>query len=77
MTMAESATVGQEKLPAPSHYTLPAFEVTKRLYKRTVIKAESEKEKEMKIRKWAKTDKPNPFTYTTAEGEKKLSTRPR
>ena len=77
VTMAECEIAGLEELPAPSHYNLPAFQVTKKQSMRTVIKAESDKEKELKLRKWAKTDKPNPFTYTTVECEKKLSTRRR
>ena len=75
--MAECEIAGLEELPAPSHYNLPAFQVTKKQSMRTVIKAETDKEKELKLRKWAKTDKPNPFTYTTVECEKKLSTRRR
>ena len=45
--------------------------------KRTVIKAQSDKEKEMAIKKWARTDKPNPFTYKTEQCEKALSTNRR
>ena len=30
-----------------------------------MIKEESDKQKEQAVKRWAKTDKPNPFTYKT------------
>ena len=51
--------------------------MTKERSRRTYIKEESEKQKEMKIKKWAKTNNPNPFTYPTEGKEKVLSTKPK
>ena len=42
-----------------------------------VIKAETEKQKEQAIKKWEKTNKPNPFSYKTDKCDEVISTAQR
>ncbi len=73
VTMAESIMMDANQVPSPNKYSLPSFNITRSCPRRTVIKEETDREKDQKIRKWAKTDKPNPHTYKTENGQKALS----
>ena len=42
-----------------------------------MIKEESEKQKELAVKKWEKTDKPNPHTYNTDKADKVVSNKRR
>ena len=64
-------------VPASNKYDLPKFELTKNRARQALIKEESAKQKEMQAAKWAKTNKPNPFSYSPANCEKMLSNRRR
>ena len=43
--------------------------------RRTIIKEETEKQKEMAVKRWARTDKPNPFSYKVENAEKIVKQR--
>ena len=62
---------------SPNKYDLPAFDKTRERARAAVIVNESEKQKEMAVKKWARTDKPNPFSYRTEKGEQLVSTKKR
>jgi hypothetical protein len=55
----------------PSFYKQPRMEVYKERSPATKIFAESDKEKEMKIKKWEKVGGPSPVHYKVAESHEK------
>jgi len=63
VTEAASIIASGSSGPPVGNYTLPSFSVTRQEPRRTKMIAESDTEKSMSIKKWERTDKPNPFSY--------------
>lgn len=66
-TMAEvfAGTGNAVEVPGAGHYKLPDFEHTRQRSRMACMHAQSENEKRVAEKRWARTNQPSPHTYTT------------